>query len=151
MRTRIHIFLVGMTLLSMDCDRYEICSSQKDCGFCRHCHNGKCLDDPIEECTCPGNWDPETRCLSCLPNWNITSDCATCLGNWDIESNCTTCLGNWDIASSCNTYLSGWAGDNCEKYEFVTISAGGFHTCGLTADNSVICWGSDSFGQSNPP
>jgi alpha-tubulin suppressor-like RCC1 family protein len=30
---------------------------------------------------------------------------------------------------------------------FVQVSAGGGHTCGLTTDNRVYCWGFNSFGQ----
>ena len=34
---------------------------------------------------------------------------------------------------------------------FRSISAGGLHTCGVRTDGSVLCWGSDEFGQSTPP
>ena len=40
---------------------------------------------------------------------------------------------------------------------FVSVSAGGFHTCGVKADGSMVCWGfnEDTFynytGQANPP
>ena len=33
---------------------------------------------------------------------------------------------------------------------FVSVSAGGLHTCGLKVDGSVVCWGDDSVGQSTP-
>ena len=32
-----------------------------------------------------------------------------------------------------------------------TISAGGQHSLGLKADGTVICWGSNEYGQKNPP
>jgi alpha-tubulin suppressor-like RCC1 family protein len=34
---------------------------------------------------------------------------------------------------------------------FASVSAGFFHTCGVRADGSVECWGSDSDGQSSAP
>ncbi len=34
---------------------------------------------------------------------------------------------------------------------FVAISAGSWHTCGLRADASVVCWGSNKSGQAAPP
>ena len=34
---------------------------------------------------------------------------------------------------------------------FVSVSAGGYHTCGLRSDGSVACWGSDLHGRSTPP
>ncbi len=35
---------------------------------------------------------------------------------------------------------------------FVQISAGRYHTCGvLAADDSVRCWGVDTYGQSSAP
>ena len=35
--------------------------------------------------------------------------------------------------------------------EFVSISAGLNHTCGVRRDNSVECWGDDEYGQATPP
>ena len=34
---------------------------------------------------------------------------------------------------------------------FATISAGGYHSCGLRGDGTVECWGSNDYGQSTPP
>ena len=33
---------------------------------------------------------------------------------------------------------------------FVSLSAGGWHTCGLRADGTLTCWGDSTYGQSNP-
>ena len=35
--------------------------------------------------------------------------------------------------------------------EFVSVSAGAEHTCGVKRDGSVACWGSNRFGQATPP
>ena len=35
--------------------------------------------------------------------------------------------------------------------EFTSVSAGGYHTCGVKTDGAVVCWGSDEHGQSTPP
>ena len=35
--------------------------------------------------------------------------------------------------------------------EFVSVSAGGYHTCGLRPDGTIACWGWDVAGQSTPP
>jgi Regulator of Chromosome Condensation (RCC1) repeat protein len=31
------------------------------------------------------------------------------------------------------------------------VSAGGFHSCGLRSDGTLVCWGSNSNGQATPP
>ncbi len=35
--------------------------------------------------------------------------------------------------------------------EFASVSAGGFHTCGVKTDGSAACWGFDDSGQATPP
>ncbi len=37
------------------------------------------------------------------------------------------------------------------SFSFVSVSAGWSHTCGVQADGTVVCWGSDSDGQATPP
>ena len=34
--------------------------------------------------------------------------------------------------------------------DFVSVSAGDSHTCGVKSDGSVVCWGSDEYGQATP-
>ena len=34
--------------------------------------------------------------------------------------------------------------------EFVSVSAGVWHTCGVRTDGSVECWGDDDSGQATP-
>ncbi len=38
-----------------------------------------------------------------------------------------------------------------ESAVFVSVSAGGLHTCGVKTDGSVECWGEDLFGGATPP
>ncbi len=35
--------------------------------------------------------------------------------------------------------------------EFVTVSGGESHTCGVKTNGSVVCWGMNEFGQASPP
>lgn len=35
--------------------------------------------------------------------------------------------------------------------EFVSVSAGPVHICGVKADGSVVCWGTNNSGQATPP
>ena len=35
--------------------------------------------------------------------------------------------------------------------EFVSVSAGGLHTCGVRIDGTVACWGSSVYGEATPP
>ena len=34
---------------------------------------------------------------------------------------------------------------------FLSVSAGGSHSCGLRADGTVECWGRDDYGQAAAP
>ncbi len=34
---------------------------------------------------------------------------------------------------------------------YISLIVGELHTCGLRTDGSVVCWGSDQYGQSSPP
>src|SRR5262245_34976642 len=34
---------------------------------------------------------------------------------------------------------------------FTSVSAGGAHTCALSADGSADCWGYNAYGQATPP
>lgn len=38
-----------------------------------------------------------------------------------------------------------------EGHSFLAISPGSRHTCGLRTDNTILCWGSNSDGESTPP
>ena len=35
--------------------------------------------------------------------------------------------------------------------QFISVSAGSAHTCGVRTDNGIECWGDNSMGQSSPP
>ena len=34
---------------------------------------------------------------------------------------------------------------------FLSVSAGGYHSCGIQGDRSAVCWGRDNHGQSRAP
>jgi alpha-tubulin suppressor-like RCC1 family protein len=36
-------------------------------------------------------------------------------------------------------------------FQFASVSAGDFYTCGVRTDETVVCWGENQFGQSSPP
>ena len=69
--------------------------------------------------------------------------------------------GSWDYDTSsdfhCGVLETGaalcWGGlyDWPEDERFAAISSGSDHACGLRADQTVVCWGSNEFGQSTPP
>ena len=45
-----------------------------------------------------------------------------------------------------------WSGaSNPSEGQFMMVSAGNTHTCGLNADGSIICWGRDDNGELNAP
>ena len=37
------------------------------------------------------------------------------------------------------------------RVQFLSVSAGGGHSCGIKTDNTVVCWGNNRNGQSTPP
>ncbi len=41
----------------------------------------------------------------------------------------------------------GLMGAECDQWEFVDVTAGKMHTCGLLSDGRVLCWGNDDFKQ----
>ena len=45
--------------------------------------------------------------------------------------------------------LTACGGDDAIR--FIQVNAGGDHTCGLRSDGSVVCWGSDEYGQLSVP
>ena len=51
-------------------------------------------------------------------------------------------LGNPSVSDSSLVPIAVTGG-----YQFLTVSAGFFHTCGLTTDGSAYCWGANSEGQ----
>ena len=67
----------------------------------------------------------------------ITGGDAYC---WGSNSNGQLGIGNTDLADSVPTKVSG-------TQAFRQLSAGLFHTCGVTADSVAYCWGSNVTGQ----
>ena len=66
-------------------------------------------------------------------------------------------LGAW-IYSQCTG--EGWFGgdDNdtasvitVSSENFTSVSAGAYHTCGVKADGTVVCWGVNEDGRATPP
>lgn len=39
--------------------------------------------------------------------------------------------------------------DNADRYDFIEVTGGRFHTCGLDSTGTIHCWGSDERGQSS--
>lgn len=67
-------------------------------------------------------------------------------------TNATYCWGNnssWRLGN--DTHTIGWSSDTAVlvkgEQKFVTLAAGGKHTCGITADGVAFCWGDNQWGQ----
>ena len=71
------------------------------------------------------------------------------LGGTDIVGGWHTCRLNQDGSAEC-------AGRNdsgqssVPNSKFLSLDAGREHTCGVTTSNRLLCWGSDTLGQSTP-
>ena len=50
-----------------------------------------------------------------------------------------------------NLRISGTAVHGSVSSAFASVSAGGYHTCGVREGGSVACWGDDGDGQATPP
>ncbi|MBI4407432.1 MAG: hypothetical protein HY565_02955 [Candidatus Kerfeldbacteria bacterium] len=73
-----------------------------------------------------------------VPGWSAIAvgyDFGCVLG----ESNQARCWGNIAAGSL----------DMVPSDEFISLTAGFFHVCGLRSDGNIVCWGSDSYGQSS--
>ena len=59
--------------------------------------------------------------------------------------------------SGLNGQVTCWGGDNCYEQTspptdtFADVQAGGSHSCGLKADHSLMCWGSNYYGELEVP
>jgi len=73
-----------------------------------------------------------------------------CWGNIDYEQISPMCRYNYDAGSQPNTHISfvpvaiNWAGSNVTD-----VVVGGSHTCGVTHDGSISCWGMSASGRND--
>lgn len=68
----------------------------------------------------------------------------------------TGIVGGWHTCKLNNDGSAGCAGrndsgqSNVPNSKFLSLDAGREHTCGVTTSNRLLCWGSDTLGQSSP-
>jgi alpha-tubulin suppressor-like RCC1 family protein len=120
------------------------CEDGNGCTLNDSCLNGVCTGgNPVVcegqgDCNLAGTCNPASGQCS----YPATSEGASC----DDRNPCTqddTCQ-----AGTCNGSASG---GTCQAPTTGALAAGHSHTCALRGDGSIVCWGSNYYGESTPP
>ena len=141
----------------------------------RHCGDG--TNDPEETCDDGNTDDCDSWCSANCSRYVAVTGCGDTVvcgdeecddGDGDSQS-CDYADGFGDFA--CTTarcgdgYLNIAAGEHCDdgnldsndgcaadcRLELSSVSAWGWHSCGVRTDSTVACWGRNHCGQSTPP
>jgi hypothetical protein len=99
---------------------------------------------------CAGGGSVRERVCNGECAWSDWTECGAAAGCEEGTTIELPCEEHGTQPFSCAADVWEPAGD-CFVPEWLSIDAGIFHTCGIRANRSIECWGSDQSGESSPP
>ncbi len=122
------------------------CSDIDACAYTPCTGDAVCADDPApadatgRTCTCPDGflYDAVLGCVD-------VDECATQASLCDAGVSCMNLMGTYRCA--CMPGTLDVHGDGSECATVVTTAAGGSHSCALTSNGALYCWGDNASGQ----
>ncbi|MBA3503070.1 MAG: hypothetical protein H0T65_22095 [Deltaproteobacteria bacterium] len=88
--------------------------------------------------------------LSCGTSCTLGAKMCDANGVSTCERQANGC-GAWSQPTACSAPTPFCADGACTSSYEIQVTAGAFHSCATKSDGYVVCWGSNTYGQSTPP